>query len=133
MGVISMKLGVVLVFLLTVLCGCQDVQEGKESKESRSFIERSNNESVEVLVDGKEVTEERRALEEKFRQLICEYLQCEREDVEFDMIIALGTEMLTVDVKFEECWYTVTGDIIDEEVSIKFFQLIEKDDIMVSK
>ncbi len=121
MGEISMKMTVFVAMVVVLLVGC------KEKKEISSIVERSNKETVSVWLDGKEVSEQRKDIEEKFKKAICDYFECESKELEFDIIIALGTELLTVDVKWKDTWYTMTGEIAKREVSITCCKIIVKE------
>ena len=69
---------------------------------------RINDELERVIVDGVDVTEEKRELERTAHDKICEYLGRDDSDLEFYEYCLLGNDGLTVNVVVDDATYTYT-------------------------
>ncbi len=108
-----MKKSIVVVMVL-LLAGC--AQTEKQEEGHSSTIVTSGGEIVSVYVDGEEVTDERKALEEQTKDAISEFLNRDKEELEFSMFCMLEMDGMTIEVVVDEVSYTFScsmqGDII---------------------
>ena len=76
----------------------------------------SGGEIVSAYVDGEDVTDERKALEEQTKDAISGFLNRGKEELEFSMFCMLEMDGMTIEVVVDEVSYTFTcsmqGDII---------------------
>lgn len=97
-----------------MLTGCASTEEKEEGHSS--MIITADGEVVSAYHDGEDVTDERKALEERTEEAISRFLNREREELEFDMFCMLEEDGMTVEVMVDEVSYTFTcnmkGDII---------------------
>ena len=105
----------VLICLLTLLLvGCS----GEKAEETgHSYVTVTNGEEVIAAYrDGKDVTEERKALEEQTKESIAQFLNRDRETLEFKAFCMLEEDGVTIEVVADGVSYTFTcsmeGDII---------------------
>lgn len=109
----DMKKSIVLVMVL-LLAGC--AQTEKQEEGHSSTIVTSGGEIVSAYVDGEDLTDERKALEEQMKDAISEFLNRDKEELEFSMFCMLGTDGMTIEVVADEVSYTfkcsMQGDII---------------------
>ncbi len=109
-----MKKKIILMLLsVLVLMGCA---EKEEVGTSITYI--SNGEVVSAYVNGVDVTDERKALEEKLKDSVSEYYGINEKEIEFQTFCMLGVEMMTVEVEVQQEWYLVTGDTEGEILSV---------------
>lgn len=108
-----MKKSIVLIMVL-LLAGCAQIEKQEEGHSST--IVTSGGEIVSAYVDGEDVTDERKALEEQTKDAISEFLNREKEELEFSMFCMLEMDGMTIEVVVDEVSYTFTcsmqGDII---------------------
>lgn len=108
-----MKKSIVLIMVL-LLAGC--VQTEKQEEGHSSTIVTSGGEIVSAYVDGEDVTDERKALEEQTKDAISGFLNRDKEELEFSMFCMLEMDGMTIEVVVDEVSYTFTcsmqGDII---------------------
>lgn len=97
-----------------VLMGCSSEKEEVGS----SIICISNGDVTLAYVNGVDVTEERKDLEEKLKDNVSGYYGIDEEEMEFQTFCMLGAEMMTVEVEVEDDWYLVTGDTEGEILSV---------------
>lgn len=107
-----MKRILVVMLYVLVLCGCADKKEEGHS----STVVTAGGEVVSAYRDGKDVTEERKALEEQTEKAISRFLNRDIEKLEFDMFCMLEEDGMTIEVMVDGVSYTFTcsmqGDII---------------------
>lgn len=105
---------IIFLVMVLMLSGCALAEEKEEGHSS--MIITSNGEVVSAYRDGKDVTDERKALEEQTEESISRFLNRDREELEFDMFCMLEEDGMTVEVMVDEVSYTFTcsmkGDII---------------------
>jgi len=112
-----MKKRIILVFAVTVLMvvpGCS--KTGKQEEEHSSTVITSGGEVVSAYRDGKDVTDERKALEEQTKDAISRFLNRDKEELEFSMFCMLEMDGMSIEVIVDEVSYTffcsMQGDII---------------------
>ncbi len=109
----DMKRSIVLVMVL-LLTGCTQTEKYEEGHSST--IVTSGGEIVSAYVDGEDVTDERKALEEQTKDAISGFLNRGKEELEFSMFCMLEMDGMTIEVVVDEVSYTFTcsmqGDII---------------------
>ena len=94
--------------------GCTQTEKYEEGHSST--IVTSGGEIVSAYVDGEDVTDERKALEEQTKDAISGFLNRGKEELEFSMFCMLEMDGMTIEVVVDEVSYTFTcsmqGDII---------------------
>lgn len=112
-----MKKRIILVFAVTVLMmapGCSKTE--KQEEEHSSTVITSGGEVVSAYRDGKDVTDEREALEEQTKDAISRFLNRDKEELEFSMFCMLEMDGISIEVIVDEVSYTffcsMQGDII---------------------
>lgn len=109
----DMKRSIILVMVL-LLMGCTQTEKHEEGHSST--IVTSGGEIVSAYVDGEDVTDERKALEEQTKDAISGFLNRGKEELEFSMFCMLEMDGMTIEVVVDEVSYTFTcsmqGDII---------------------
>ena len=112
-----MKKRVILVLgmmLLMMATGCGKTE--KQEEEHSSTVITSGGEVVSAYRDGKDVTDERKALEEQTEDVISRFLNREKEELEFSMFCMLEMDGMSIEVIVDEVSYTffcsMQGDII---------------------
>ena len=109
----DMKKSIVLIMVL-LLAGC--VQTEKQEEGHSSTIVTSGGEIVSAYVDGEDVTDERKALEEQTKDAISGFLNRDKEELEFSMFCMLEMDGMSIEVIVGEVSYTffcsMQGDII---------------------
>lgn len=112
-----MKKRIILVFAVTVLMmvpGCSKTE--KQEEEHSSTVITSGGEVVSAYRDGKDVTDERKALEEQTKDAISKFLNRDKEELEFSMFCMLEMDGMSIEVIVDEVSYTffcsMQGDII---------------------
>ena len=103
---------IVVMLIVLVLCGCTD----KKEERHLSIVVTAGGELVSAYRDGKNVTEERKALQVQTEENISRFLNRDRGELEFDMFCMLEEDGVTIDVMLDGVSYTFTcniqGDII---------------------
>lgn len=107
-----MKRSLIVVLFVVLLSGCAE----KKPEGSSSIVVTAGEETISAYRDGKDVTDERLALEEQTETAVSRFLNREKEDLEFDMFCMLEQEGMTIEVAVDGVSYTFTcsmqGDII---------------------
>ena len=105
---------VIVLAMVLILTGCAPAED--REKGHSSMVVTANREVVSAYRDGKDVTDERKALEVQTEEAVSRFLNRDREKLEFDMFCMLEEDGMTVEVMVDEVSYTFTcsmqGDII---------------------
>lgn len=112
-----MKKRIILLLVVMVLMmatGCSKTE--KQEEEHSSTVITSGGEVVSAYRDGKDVTDERKALEEQTKDAISRFLNRDKEELEFSMFCMLEMDGMSIEVIVDEVSYTffcsMQGDII---------------------
>ncbi|MFI3171703.1 MAG: hypothetical protein R3Y58_04955 [Eubacteriales bacterium] len=92
------------------------MQLNKEQEEFSSFTTISNGQVVSAYVNGENVIDERRELEEKVKESVGEYYEREVDELVFKGFCMLEMEGITVEVEVDGVWYMVECDMDGEIV-----------------
>ncbi len=98
-----------MLFLLLstlIIVGCTTGNEENYG----SFISIANDEVVTMYVDGVDVTNERKELEDNLKTNVSQYYDKDKEDIGFQMFCMLDAETITVEVEVEDSRYLGTGN-----------------------
>lgn len=113
-----MKKIAVICILAMILTGCS-VEEKAEEGHSYMTVTTSGGEIISAYCDGEDVTEERKALEVQTEEAISQFLNRDREDLEFERFCMLEEDGMTIEVMVYGVSYTFTcsmeGDIVGME------------------
>lgn len=105
---------VLAVMLLMMATGCSNTE--KQEEEHSSMVITSGSEVVSAYRGGKDVTDERKALEEQTEDAISRFLNRDKEELEFSMFCMLEMDGMSIEVIVDEVSYTffcsMQGDII---------------------
>ena len=100
--------------LLMMATGCGKTE--KQEEEHSSTVITSGGEVISAYRDGKDVTDERKALEEQTEDVISRFLNRDKEELEFSMFCMLEMDGMSIEVIVDEVSYTffcsMQGDII---------------------
>ena len=100
----DMKRSIILVMVL-LLMGCTQTEKYEEGHSST--IVTSGGEIVSAYVDGEDVTDERKALEEQTKDAISGFLNRGKEELEFSMFCMLEMDGMTIEVVVDEVSYKI--------------------------
>lgn len=107
---------IVICALVLMLAGC--ISEDKV-EETHSYMNiTSGDELVSVYRDGEDITEERKALKGQTEEVISQFLNRKKEELEFETFCMLGEEGMTVEVMVDKVSYTFTCSIEGEIVGV---------------
>lgn len=84
-------------------CGSDDIKDGYSD-----FMVVNNGEVVTAYVNGVDVTEERKALEEAVKEMVAEELGVVKNELEFRDFCMLENDGITVEVKCDNRWKIFT-------------------------
>lgn len=108
-----MKKSFVLIMVL-LLAGC--AQTEKQEEGHSSTIVTSGGEIVSAYVDGEDVTDERKALEEQTKDAISGFLNRDKEELEFSRFCMLEMDGMTIEVVVDEVSYTFTCSMQGDKI-----------------
>ncbi len=105
---------VLAAMLLMMTTGCGRTEKQEEGHSSKVIT--SGGEAVSAYRDGKDVTDERKALEEQAEDVISSFLNRDKKELEFSMFCMLEMDGMSIEVIVDEVSYTffcsMQGDII---------------------
>ena len=108
------RVSFVLVVALVMLAAC--IQKEKQEDGYSSTVITSGGEVISAYCNGEDVTDDRKALEEQTKGAVSQFLNRDKEELEFSMFCMLEMDGMSIEVIVEEVSYTffcsMQGDII---------------------
>ena len=108
------RVSFVLVVALVMLAAC--IQKEKQEDGYSSTVITSGGEVISAYCNGEDVTDERKALEEQTKGAVSQFLNRDKEELEFSMFCMMEMDGMSIEVIVGEVSYTffcsMQGDII---------------------
>lgn len=105
---------VLVVVLVMLAAGCTQKEEQEDGYSSTVIT--SGGEVISAYCNGEDVTDERKALEEQTKGAVSQFLNRDKEELEFSMFCMLEMDGMSIEVIVGEVSYTffcsMQGDII---------------------